>query len=58
MSSKIYTDQLVGALIKEGIDQLEQQKAERMAKIIQTALEKEQYAQTALSPVFPHLLIR
>ncbi len=49
MRSNIYTDQLVGALIKEGIDQSEITKAEKMAEIIQTAFEKEEYARTALS---------
>lgn len=49
MKSKIYTDQIVGSIVQDGINQAEQLKADRIVEIIQTATEKEAYARTALS---------
>lgn len=48
-ASNIYTDQISAAFIQEGINAAERLKAERIAEIIQTAIEKEEYARTALS---------
>lgn len=41
MKSQIYKDQAIGALVQDGINTAEQLKAERMAEILQTAIEKE-----------------
>ena len=49
MKSQIYTDQVIGGFVQDGINTAEQLQAERMAEILQTAIEKESYARTALS---------
>lgn len=50
MSSKqIYSDQVVAALVQEGISQSEIEMQQRLSEIQQIALEKTQYARTALS---------
>lgn len=49
MKSKIYTDQIVGSIVQDGINHAEQLKADRIVEIIQIATEKEAYARTALS---------
>jgi len=49
MKSTIYSDQVVGGLVQDGINTAQQLQAERMTEILQTAIEKESYARTALS---------
>ena len=49
MKTQIYTDQLIGGFVQDGINTAEQLQVERMGKILQTAIEKESYARTALS---------
>lgn len=48
-SKSIYTDQVVSSLVQEGIRQSEQQMYQRVSEAQQIALEKVQYARTALS---------
>ena len=49
MKSQIYTDQVIGGFVQDGINTAEQLQAERMVEILQTAIEKASYARTALS---------
>lgn len=49
MTAQTYTDQLTAALVQEGIEQAEALKEGRIAEILQSAIEKEGYARTALS---------
>lgn len=49
MKSQIYTDQAIGGLVQDGINTAGQIQAERMAEILQTAIEKEAYTRTTLS---------
>lgn len=48
MKSKIYSDQVSGGFVQDGINTAQQLQAERMAEILQTAIEKESYTRTAL----------
>lgn len=49
MKKQIYSDQVTGGLIQEGINNAQQLQAERMSEILQKAIEKESYARTALT---------
>lgn len=49
MKSKIYTDQLIGGFVQDGINTAQQLYVDRMTEVLQTAIEREAYARTSLS---------
>ncbi len=49
MKTQIYTDQVIGGAVQNDIYMAEQLQSDKMTEILQTAIEKESYARTALS---------
>lgn len=49
MKSQVYTDQVVGGFIQYGINSAQRDYNDKITEILQTAIEKEAYARTALS---------